>query len=205
VSPSRRIFIGYPGPGNLLQQCVLPDVTRSYRSGDDTMRIPRFVGAAITAVGIVGLSAGTSFAAASAPSASTYKVASAVGYAKMNAACVSVAGKNLCWPGGLLGHTIKGSGRTITNEEASVSDLAGADVVGGVYCNWRIDFDYYDTGGNLYLSRKGTQHSSCTAITDNPIGQRQTGDITLAHYGRACAQFGANGKVQAKQCHNITS
>jgi hypothetical protein len=128
----------------------------------------------------------------------------AAGYQPFGSACTTIAGVRICWPGGVLGHTIIGSGRKMTDEQSSVEDLLGAGVVGGVYCNWRIDFNYYDTGNHLYRSRPGTQHSACTAISDPIIGQRQAGDITLQHDGKACAQFGANGRVYAKQCHNIT-
>jgi hypothetical protein len=158
--------------------------------------------ALVVTSGVVG--SASSRASTSTPRSTGVTPNSATGFQLFGSACVTIAGVKICWPGGVLGHSIVGTHRTITNEEASVEDLAGVGVVGGIYCNWRIDAYYYDTNGTKYLTRSGTQHSACTAITDPPIGQKWPADITLAHDGKACAQFGANGKVYAKQCHNIT-
>ncbi len=120
-------------------------------------------------------------------------------------ACATVFGQKVCWPGGYLGHSIKGSKLKITREDANVEDLVGAGVVGGIYCNYQFTFSYYNTSGDLYRSRKSPMVSKCTSYGDSPIGHVFFNkDITLAHAGRACARFIANGKTLATQCHNIS-
>ncbi|GAB6903789.1 hypothetical protein [Kineosporia succinea] len=139
-----------------------------------------------------------------AAAAGDYSTASAVGYQWFGSACATVFGQKVCWPGGYLGHSIKGSKLKITREDANVEDLVGAGVVGGIYCNYQFTFSYYNTSGDLYRSRKSPMVSKCTSYGDSPIGHVFNKDITLAHAGRACARFIANGKTLATQCHNIS-
>ncbi|MFC7221259.1 hypothetical protein ACFQLX_24300 [Streptomyces polyrhachis] len=127
--------------------------------------------------------------------------ASAVGYAKVDKFCYETAGRSICLPSTTLGHFIKGDGRTITRQEASVQDTLGADTAGGKWCNWRIDWRYATTSGKTYRVSKGTMHHSCGAW--RAIGRVDRGTRTLRHYGKACAVFWAASKVRAVQCHHI--
>ncbi|MQY15787.1 hypothetical protein SRB5_59780 [Streptomyces sp. RB5] len=127
--------------------------------------------------------------------------ASAVGYAKVDKFCYEAGGHNLCLPTTTLGHFIRGSGRTITREEASVQDTFGGDTAGGKWCNWRIDWRYADTAGRTYRIVKGPMHHSCGGLTS--IGRVDKRKKTLKHYGKACAAFYAGNQVRAVQCHNI--
>ncbi|WP_165986237.1 hypothetical protein [Streptomyces sp. YIM 98790] len=126
--------------------------------------------------------------------------ATAVGYTKVKGFCTSKAGTEICIPTITLGHYIKGSGRKVERQEASVQDVLGADTAGGSWCNWRIDFRYADTNGKTYLVRKGTTHNSCQWSDVGRIDKKQH---TLKHYGKACAAFIVDGKDVAVQCHNI--
>ncbi|MEV5608419.1 hypothetical protein [Streptomyces sp. NPDC052225] len=128
--------------------------------------------------------------------------ASAVGYAKVAGFCFEAQGQQVCLPTISLGHFIKGGGRSITRQEASVQDTLGADSSGLKWCNWRIDWRYSDTNGRTYLTSRGPLHSSCTWGAS--IGRVDKTKRTLKHYGKACADFFVSGKRRATQCHYIT-
>jgi hypothetical protein len=126
--------------------------------------------------------------------------ASAIGYAKVKGFCMDRDGREICIPTVTLGHYIKGKGRKIERQEASVQDVIGAETGGGRYCNWRIDFRYSDTDGKTYLIRKGKTHTTCQW---SDIGRVDDTRHTLKHYGKACAALVVGGKDAAVQCHNI--
>lgn len=142
-----------------------------------------------------------STAVATVISFSTPASATAVGYGKVGSFCFDVKGLQLCAPGATIGHVIKGSGRTITREEASVQDILGGDTGGGKWCNWHIDWRYSDADGKTYLIRPGSMHHSCTFMT--AVGRVDDSRRTLKHYGKACADFFASGEKRGTQCHNI--
>lgn len=127
--------------------------------------------------------------------------ASAVGYEKVKGFCIERDDRRLCIPTVTLGHYIKGKGRTIERQEASVQDVFGAETSGGEWCNWRIDFRYSDTDGKTYLIRKGKTHNTCQW---SDVGRIDTTSHTLKHYGKACAALVVGGTDVAVQCHNIT-
>lgn len=127
--------------------------------------------------------------------------ASAIGYAKVKGFCIDRDGREYCLPTVTLGHYIKGKGRKVERQEASVQDVIGAETGGGRWCNWRIDFRYADTNGRTYLIRKGKTHHTCQW---SDIGRIDTRSHTLKHYGKACAALIVNGRDAAVQCHNIT-
>ncbi|MFE9254769.1 hypothetical protein [Streptomyces sp. NPDC006879] len=128
--------------------------------------------------------------------------ASAVGYAKVIGFCHDFRGIEACVPLTTLGHYIKGSGRNITRQEASVQDAAGADSAGGRWCNWRIDWRYSDDKGRTYSTSKGASHYRCDWLES--IGRIDKSRRTLKHYGKACADFYVGGAKRASQCHYIT-
>lgn len=127
--------------------------------------------------------------------------ASAVGYEKVKGFCIQGDGKKVCIPTVTLGHFIKGKGRKVERQEASVQDVFGADTSGGEWCNWRIDFRYSDTNAKTYLIRKGRTHNSCQW---SDVGRVDNTSHTLKHYGKACAALVIGGRDVAVQCHNIT-
>ena len=128
--------------------------------------------------------------------------ASAVGYAKVSGFCFEAQGHEVCLPTITLGHFIKGDGRAVSRQEASVQDAVGADTTVLKSCNWRFDWRYSDTNGRTYLISKGTQHNSCAF--GGSIGRIDKTKRTLKHYGKACVDFVINGKRRASQCHFIT-
>ncbi|MFF2508341.1 hypothetical protein ACFVTY_34005 [Streptomyces sp. NPDC058067] len=128
--------------------------------------------------------------------------ASAVGYAKVSGFCFTAKDQQICLPTISLGHFIKGGGRTITRQEASVQDTLGADSTGLQWCNWRIDWRYADTSGRTYQVSRGATHPSCT--WGGSIGRVDRSRRTLKHYGKACADFFVTGKRRATQCHYVT-
>ncbi|SFD62318.1 hypothetical protein [Streptomyces aidingensis] len=128
--------------------------------------------------------------------------ASAVGYEKVSGFCFTMSGQTVCAPTATLGHYIKGDGRKIERQEASIQDVFGADTAGREWCNWRFDWRYADTNGKTYLIRKGKTHNGCSFWSS--IGRVDNTTHTLKHYGKACAAFYASGKERAVQCHNIT-
>jgi hypothetical protein len=105
-------------------------------------------------------------------------------------------------PATTLGHFVRGSGRSITREEASVEDALGADTAGGHWCNWGIDWRYSDSNGRTYSTSKGPLHSRCTF--HGAIGRIDETQHTLKHYSKACADFYVSGVGRAAQCHYIT-
>ncbi|WP_405724834.1 hypothetical protein OG607_19785 [Streptomyces sp. NBC_01537] len=127
--------------------------------------------------------------------------ASAVGYGKVAGYCFEAKGTQICLPSTTIGHFIKGSGRTITREEASIQDTLGADTAGGRWCNWRIDWRYSDTDGHTYLTSQGRVNHKCADVSS--MGRIDTTRRTLKHYGKACADFYAGGARRGTQCHNI--
>ena len=129
---------------------------------------------------------------------------SATGYDVFGAFCYTFEGVSICVPGATLGHTIQGDGRRINLESAEISDNLTGSTAGGLYCNWRISWKYYDTDGKLYQTVPGPLHSECSGLTST-LGRNDRSGRTLAHDGRACAVFIVNGTQRARQCHSITS
>ncbi|WP_306321801.1 MULTISPECIES: hypothetical protein [unclassified Streptomyces] len=99
--------------------------------------------------------------------------------------------------GCFLTHTIKGSGRKITDEFAG-ADCVGPAVTFTKFCNWRIDFTYADTSNKTYRTSRGRTHTECKG---DPL--RKTAPQTLPKYGKACARLYVNGALRATQCHSI--
>ena len=95
-------------------------------------------------------------------------------------------------------HTIRGDGRRITNENAG-TDCSGIGWWTSGFCNWRIDFIYYDTNNRHYLTHSGPTHNKCAVSTFRKDGR----DWTVPRYGRSCATFSVNGRERARQCHSI--
>jgi hypothetical protein len=137
------------------------------------------------------------------PTAATSQ-ASAVGYQVFGAQCATLAGKTLCFPGATLGHSITGSGKTITHQSASVDDNYGGGTAGGNFCNWRIDWEYRDTNNKVYYTDYGPMHYKCESLY-YPIGRDDGTRRVVGQYGAACAVFWANGRRLATQCHHITA
>ncbi len=144
----------------------------------------------------------TSTAVATVISFSTPSSASAVGFAKVVGFCLDAKGQAVCLPTTTLGHFVRGSGRNVNRQEASVQDSFGMDSAGGNWCNWRIDWRYSDTNGRTYLISRGETHRKCTLHSS--IGRVDTTHHTLKHYGKACADFFVAGTRRASQCHFIT-
>ena len=126
--------------------------------------------------------------------------ASAIGYEKVKGFCIKAEGKKVCLPTVTLGQYIKGKGRKVERQEASVQDVIGAETGGGRWCNWRIDFRYSNTDGKTYLIRKGKTHNTCQW---SDVGRVDNTTHTLKHYGKACAALIVDGRDAAVQCHNI--
>lgn len=95
-------------------------------------------------------------------------------------------------PGGFLCHYVKGSGRTITEEHARFSAHSS-------FCNWRIDFRYFDTSGRNYKTLTGPTNGWCTLSNSRTY----YADQTLPYNGKACAYLYTNGIYVTKQCHSI--
>jgi hypothetical protein len=100
--------------------------------------------------------------------------------------------------GSFFTHVIRGSGLTITDESAGV-DSIGPGLVGGGFCNWRIDFQYEDDAGKIYRTDRGPTSNSCDHYTFRDLPATHV----LPSYGKACALFYVNGAERARQCHFI--
>lgn len=128
--------------------------------------------------------------------------ASALGYQVFRTKCVKIAGKDVCFPGGTLGHYIKGDKNVIVRQEASVDDNFGGGTSGGQFCNWRIDWAYLNTSNVEYSRSYGTTRFVCEGWS--VIGRVDTVRRNL-QYGKACAVLIAGGSEIARQCHYITA
>ena len=99
-------------------------------------------------------------------------------------------------PGTCLHHSIHGSGRTVRQDTSFFAVSGGFPRA----CNWRIDYDYYNTSNVRYRHYVGPVHTGC-----NSIGSRTIYPGTLPSYGRGCARLYINGILKVSQCHYITS
>ncbi|HNM97502.1 MAG TPA: hypothetical protein PKK40_06125 [Marmoricola sp.] len=95
-------------------------------------------------------------------------------------------------PGGFLCHRIFGSGTRVDYEDATFSAHSN-------FCNWRIDFRYFDTAGQNYATSYGPTNLRC-----NVLGSRARTTAFTLRPGRACAYLYTNGIYTTKQCHSIT-
>ena len=128
---------------------------------------------------------------------------SAFGCEPFGGFCVEVGGKKVCYPGATLCHTVRGNGKTITYQDASVDDNFGGGTAGGNFCNWRIDWEYRDTNGKVYFTDAGPMHYKCEGSA-YPIGRVDKKRRVVGKYGSVCAVFHASGGRRAAQCHFIT-
>ena len=130
---------------------------------------------------------------------------SASGGAIVGAFCYTYKSVKICPVGSILFHRITGSGKNITYQEASLSDLLGNGTAGGNYCNWRIDWVYYTDAVPPVLYRRdtGPTHNVCEGMFYE-IGRKDSRNVTVAYYGSACAVFYVNGTERGRQCHSIT-
>lgn len=96
-------------------------------------------------------------------------------------------------PGGFLCHRLFGSGHNISYQDARFSAHSLS------FCNWRIDFRYFDTSGYNWYSDVGPTNYNCSLT-----GSRERG-TGWARYGLACAYLYARGGYVTRQCHNITA
>lgn len=131
--------------------------------------------------------------------------ASATGFQSMGSFQVSVGGQTLTVPAGcLLGHSIRGDGRTINKQWASWTCAPPASswlAFHKAYCNPRIDFVFRDTNNKEYYRQRGATRLGCWGSE----GPTWNGTPRVAgRYGRACAHLYVNGKFISAQCHNIT-
>lgn len=99
--------------------------------------------------------------------------------------------------GCFLTHYIQGDGLKADQENAG-TDCTGAGYWFGGFCNWRIDFKYYDDHNNLYYNHEGLTISRCDYNTFGPMDNHR-----VLRAGRSCAVFYVAGKERARQCHNI--
>ncbi len=95
-------------------------------------------------------------------------------------------------------HCIYGSGLIGTDDYASI-DRVGPGYYSGQFCNWRIDFKYYDINGKNYQTSAGTTQNSCNWLPDRR--RRQSFQMKS---GTACAILYVLNKERVRQCHNIT-
>jgi hypothetical protein len=130
--------------------------------------------------------------------------ATAYGFDKIDGFCypIDAKGIELCIPAATIAHGIEGDDRTIVSESAEVSDILGAGTGGGQWCNWHIDWNYYDDNGLLYYVDSGPMHNTCDGWSAvSRVDQRAR---TLPYYGAACAAFYVGGEMRGRQCHHIT-
>lgn len=95
-------------------------------------------------------------------------------------------------------HCIYGSGLIGDDDYASI-DRVGPGYYSGEFCNWRIDFRYYDVNGKNYQTSSGSTHNTC----DWMPGRHRYQSFQMKP-GTACAIFYVLNKERARQCHNIT-
>lgn len=125
-------------------------------------------------------------------------IQSAVGAAFFGAACFN----GVCWPGGQLGHIIRGSGYRVTYQEGYFTDLVGAETSGIRLCNWRIDFREYDRNNKVVSEKPGTVNKGCTILAN---GRKNTVARTLpSSTQQSCAELYTGGNRIARQCHWIS-
>jgi hypothetical protein len=182
-------------------------ITRKRSLGRARRRLAS-IAAILALLGVMMIPSGVAMAEPEAESARVVQakapVPTAIGYDVFGAFCYNFGSRNICVPGATLGHYIKGDGRRITVEEGSISDNISGSTAGGLYCNWRIAWKYYDTNNSLYQTVNGPLHTACEGLTGT-LGRRDQSGRTLAHFGRACAVFIVNGTERARQCHSISS
>ncbi|MER6619271.1 hypothetical protein [Streptomyces sp. NPDC000931] len=139
------------------------------------------------------------FAAAGTVGAAAPAHAGATGSSAIDSFTYEVRGATVKIPVGcFLTHTVRGSGKRITDQ------FAGADCVGvaatfSQFCNWRIDFAYADTNNKTYKTSRGATHAECEGA---PL--RNAAPQTLPAYGKTCAKLYVSGKLRAVQCHYVT-
>lgn len=93
---------------------------------------------------------------------------------------------------GSLCHELYGSGTRIDAQNAVFNSTSS-------FCNWRIDFVYFDTAGKEWYRDRGSNNASCSRT-----GRRLRGTGS-ARYGKACVHLYKNYTTYvASQCHNIT-
>jgi hypothetical protein len=97
-------------------------------------------------------------------------------------------------------HTIKGANTRVTYQAAG-TDCAGPASFGPGFCNYRIDFIYYDLKGKHYLTHRGLTQLKCEVYT---LWKDPAGNWSIPHYGKACATLTVHNKERARQCHAIT-
>lgn len=100
--------------------------------------------------------------------------------------------------GCVLSHYISGRGRTVEAENMG-TDCAGIAFLFPGFCNYRLNFRYYDTDGNLYAVNEGPLQERCERNTFRTIKMRRV----LEKAGRSCATLLVNGQERARQCHSI--
>lgn len=125
--------------------------------------------------------------------------ASAIGTTPIATFRYTVSGVTINVPTGcFLTHRISGAGQRIDAENAGV-DCAGPGLWWGGFCNWRINFEYFNSDNQWYGTNQGGLNSSCDYYTF----RTDTRSHRLAGPGRACAVFIVNATERARQCHSI--
>jgi hypothetical protein len=102
--------------------------------------------------------------------------------------------------GCFLSHYIQGKRTRVEKQNAGV-DCAGPGALGPGFCNWRIDFIFYDLKGKHYLTHKGLQQLGCSTSL---FWKNPKENWSIPHYGRACATLTVHTKERVRQCHAIT-
>lgn len=103
-------------------------------------------------------------------------------------------------PYGYLCHLIHTNGKQIKEQKAAFTTNAGIyePLVKDV-CNWRLDFIYYDTRGEEYMTDQGETVSGCKQGASRQIAKAKT----LPEYGSTCATLFVDGEPRLTQCHTI--
>lgn len=103
--------------------------------------------------------------------------------------------------GCFLTHLLTGSGRRIAAEHGG-TDCVGPAALGPGFCNWRLDFKYYDANddGKLYSWNKDKTHDECATIIDRIWNYNPNFN---ARSGPACVVLMVNGAERGRQCHSI--
>jgi hypothetical protein len=151
--------------------------------------VPRILGLRLAA-----LTAATLVTATPAPAH-----ASATGSTPISSFSYSIGGVTIAIPNGcFFTHRISGDGQRIDAENAG-TDCVGPGFWSAGFCNWRINFEYFNTDNQWYGTNQGDLNSACNFSTF----RTDTRSHRLPGPGRACAVFMVNGAERARQCHSI--
>jgi hypothetical protein len=130
--------------------------------------------------------------------------ASATGFQSLGAISYSNGGITVQIPSGcLLGHSIRGDGRTITAQWASVTCAPPASswlLFHKAFCNPRIDFVFFDGDNREYYRQRGVTRYACYGAE---LPTWEGSPRVAGKYGKTCAQLYLNGAYENRQCHYI--